>query len=164
MVRSGLVVLTYGTMTIVAGADVPKNKVVETPISLVDCFPSIVEAVGGHLVEEDRDLPGKSIWEIAQASNQDRFAFSEYHAVGSENAIYMLRDRRYKYIYYVDDPTQLFDLQVDPEEKQDLSNLPEYQEILQNFDRELRNIVDPEAVDAIVKEDQRSRIFENGIR
>ena len=74
----------------------------------------------------------------------------------------MLRDRRYKYIYYVDDPTQLFDLQVDPEEKQDLSNLPEYQEILQNFDRELRNIVDPEAVDAIVKEDQRSRIFENG--
>ena len=54
MVRSGLVVLTYGTMTIVAGADVPKNKVVETPIFLVDCFPSIVEAVGGHLVEEDR--------------------------------------------------------------------------------------------------------------
>ena len=97
MVRSGLVdMMGYGTMTIVAGADVPKNKVVETPIFLVDCFPSIVEAVGGHLVEEDRDLPGKSIWEIAQASNQDRFAFSEYHAVGSENAIYMLRDRRYK--------------------------------------------------------------------
>jgi choline-sulfatase len=147
---------------IIAGADVPKNKVVETPISLIDCFPSIIEAVGGHLVEEDVDLPGKSIWEIAQTSNQDRFAFSEYHAVGSENAIYMLRNRQYKYIYYVDDPVQLFDLQADPEENQDLSNLPEYQEILQFFDKELSNIVDPEGVDAKAKEDQRSKISENG--
>ena len=147
---------------IIAGADVPKNKVVETPISLVDCFPSIIEAVGGHLVEEDVDLPGKSIWEIAQTSNQDRFAFSEYHAVGSENAIYMLRNRQYKYIYYVDDPVQLFDLQADPAETQDLSNLPEYQETLQFFDKELSNIVDPEGVDAKAKEDQRSKISENG--
>ena len=31
---------------IMTGPDVPAGKVVNTPISLVDCFPTIVEAVG----------------------------------------------------------------------------------------------------------------------
>ena len=145
---------------IIAGADVPKNKVVETPISLIDCFPSIIEAVGGHLIEEDKNLPGQSIWEVAQTSNQDRLAFSEYHAVGSKNAIYMLRNRQHKYIYYVDEPVQLFDLQTDPEETQDLSKLPEYQETLQAFEKELKNIVDPKGIDTIAKADQKSKILE----
>ncbi|MBB14569.1 sulfatase [Candidatus Poribacteria bacterium] len=147
---------------IIAGADVPKNKVVETPISLIDCFPSIIEAVGGRLIEEDENLPGKSIWETAQTSNQNGLAFSEYHAVGSKNAIYMLRNRQHKYIYYVDEPVQLFDLQTDPEETQDLSKLPEYQETLQTFEKELKKIVDPKGIDTIAKADQKSKIRENG--
>ena len=33
---------------IMAGPDVPEGKVVQTPVSLVDCFPTALECVGPH--------------------------------------------------------------------------------------------------------------------
>ena len=63
---------------LMAGPDVPAGKVVETPVSLVDSFPTILEAVGAQQTEEDADLPGESLWTIAQEENRDRTVFSEY--------------------------------------------------------------------------------------
>ena len=109
---------------VMAGPDVPQGKVSETPISLVDMFPSIIEAVGADPTPEDSDLPGESLWSIAQAPDQDRTVFSEYNCLGSRNGIYMLRDRQYKYIHYTHEAPQLFDLSADPQELNDLSTDP----------------------------------------
>jgi choline-sulfatase len=143
---------------IMAGPDVPQGKVVNTPISLVDCFPTVIEAVGASLTAEDVDLPGTSLWLIAQAPDRARTVFSEYHAVGSRNAVYMLRDLQYKYVYYVNDPPQLFDLKADPEERNDLATSAEHQSVLHRFERQLRRMLDPEATDARAKADQRAKI------
>lgn len=143
---------------LMAGPDVPAGKTVHTPISFVDCFPTILEAVGATLSPEDQDLPGESLWRIAQEADRERYAFSEFHAVGSRHAVFMLRNRQYKYIHYVNDPPQLFDLTADPAEEHNLASRPEHQETLRAFEAQLRRMLDPKAVDAQAKAGQKAKV------
>ena len=78
----------------------------------------------------------------------------------------MLRDRRYKYIYHVDAPAQLFDLTVDPDELNDLALSPneDARQLMADYEAKLRQIVDPEAVDQRAKADQARRIESLGGR
>ena len=141
---------------IMAGPGVPEGKVVRTPVSLVDCFPTALECVGAELI--DADLPGRSLWRMAQENDHERTVFSEYHALGTEHGSYMLRRMRCKYNYYVGAPPQLFDLAEDPEELNDLSGMPEHQDLLRDCERELRAILDPEAVDERARASQRAAV------
>ena len=151
---------------ILAGADVPVGAEIDTPVSLVDCHPSVLQALGCPEHADDADLPGESLWEIAAADDHERMVFAEYHAIASRNAFYMLRDRRYKLIYHVDAPAQLFDLRDDPLELQDLAHRTdaEAQRLLAEYESRLRQIVDPEAMDARAKADQQRRIESLGGR
>jgi choline-sulfatase len=149
---------SVGVPMILAGPDVPEGRVVRTNVSLVDCFPSIVEAVGAEPAPEDSDLPGGSLWRIAREGDHQRVVFAEYHAIYSDSAMFMIRDERYKYVHYVGRTLQLFDMQNDPGESQDLAGDPNHTDVLANCERLLRSIVDPEQVDRRAKSDQRRRI------
>ena len=131
---------------IAAGPDVPEGHVVKTPVSLIDVFPTALECVGANTAEVE--LPGRSLWQTANESDTERTVLSEYHALGTEHACFMLRRRRYKYAYYVGAPPQLFDIEEDPDELNDLSTAPAHRTLVVDFERELRSILDPEAVDA----------------
>ena len=143
---------------IMAGPEVPAGKVVQTPVSLLDLAPTVLEGVGAAPNSWSAQLPGDSLWTLMQQENHERSVFSEYHAVGTPHGYYMLRDLRYKYVHYVNAPPQLFDMQNDPWELQDLAQLPEYQTVLAERERRLRSLLDPEAVDAQARADQRTRI------
>jgi choline-sulfatase len=148
---------------IISGPDIPKGKVVENNISLIDCFPTIVNAVGAELAEEDRNLPGVSLLELARGeTNVQRTVFSEYHAAGSLTGTFMIRGERYKYIHYVNYPPQLFDLQEDPHELNNLAENEAYREVLVDCERQLRSFVNPEEVDREARKDQLRRLDENG--
>lgn len=147
---------------IVAGPDVPPGTVSDDPVSLVDLYPTILEGAGLEPLEKEMYLPGWSLWPIARGQSQGRAAFSEYHAVGSTGASYMLREGRYKYVHYVNDPPQLFDLQDDPLELKNLAEGEEHQSVLQEMERKLREVLDPEAVDAQAKSDQQALIESYG--
>jgi choline-sulfatase len=147
---------------LMAGPGVPQGKVVNTPISLVDCFPTILEAVGAQPGTEDAALPGESLWAIAQAPERERTIFSEYHAAGTRNGIYMVCDGRYKYIYYLHEPAQLFDLVNDPTEQHNLVNSPDHQTLVEEYARRLHAIVDPVAIDTRAKRDQQAKLKEYG--
>ena len=151
---------------IMSGPDVPAGKVVDTPISLIDCYPSVLEAVGCAPSDDDIERPGSSLWEIASAQDHDRAIFGEYHAIASSSAYYMLRDRRYKYVYHVNAPAQLFDLTADPDEFNDLARYPDAdtRQLLADYEMQLRAILDPEAVDQQAKTDQREKIESLGGR
>ena len=102
--------------------------------------------------------------QLPEAPGGSGLAFSEYHAVGSTSASYMLRGRRFKYIHHVGDRPQLFDLQSDPQESIDLSGDPGSREVVRACERRLRSLVDPEGADAAAKADQRTLIERFGGR
>jgi choline-sulfatase len=151
-----------GIPLIFAGADVPQNAVCDTPVTLVDLFPTIMEGVGELPHAEDRDLPGESLFAIANGAKRKANILSEYHAAGAATGSYMTRVGKYKFMYYVGMPPMLFDLEADPEELLDLAADPLYKEVLQQCELELRKLVDPEAADRAAKLAQTEKIVANG--
>jgi choline-sulfatase len=150
---------------IVAGPQVPAGQVCRTPVSLVDCYPTILQGLGIPLQDEERKLPGRSLFEwINSPENLERVVLSEYHAVGSVSGAYMLRQGRFKYHYYVGLRPELFDLENDPGETVDLANNASYAVILKNLEWNLRQYLDPETVDAQAKADQAELIRRFGGR
>jgi choline-sulfatase len=160
--KSSMLEASVGIPLIVAGPDIPEGKVSNTNVNLVDCFPGIVEAVGAKLAPQDADLPGESIFELAQQEDRDRVSFSEYHAIFSPSAAFMLRTGRYKYIHYIDMPPQLFDMVDDPYETRNRGQDPDYAAVRATCENQLRAICDPEATDARAKASQHARIMEHG--
>ncbi len=153
---------SVGVPFIMAGADVPTGEVCHDLVSLVDCHPTILDAVG--LEPEATDVPGQSLWPIAAGQAANRVAFSEYHAVGSRGASYMLRKGSHKLIHYVEDPPQLFDLAADPLETVDLAADAQNEELLTSMREELAQVVDVEAADARAKADQETLVNSHGGR
>ena len=148
---------------ILSGPGVPQAKVCETPVSLVDGYPTVLDIIGIPFAEEDLELPGKSLLEIAaEPFDPNRTVFSEYHASCAPTGMFMLRRDRFKYIHYTSHGAELFDLVVDPNEKTNLSDKIEYGEVLASFEAEMRSMVDPEIVDKEAKSDQRQRLQELG--
>ena len=91
-------------------------------------------------------------------------AFSEYHAVGSPSAAFMLAQGRYKYHHYVGYEPELFDLDDDPQETTSLHASPAHREVLVQLERDLRAFVDPVAVDRMAKDDQNALVQHHGGR
>jgi choline-sulfatase len=146
---------------IVAGAGVPAGKTCATPASLTDAYPTVLDGVG--LSADGDGVPGHSLFDLAtKPADRERVAFSEYHAAASPSASYMLRKGRFKLIYYVGFQPELFDLEADPEEGQNLAARPEYAATVKEMETALRSIVDPEKQDRRANEAQRLLIESKG--
>ena len=149
----------------IAGPDVPAGHVCTTPVSHIDCYQTILDCVGLSLNDEDQDLPGQSMFEIASGTNEpERVVFAEYHAMAAATGSFMLRKGRYKLIYYVNYEPELFDLEANPEETINLAQQPEHKVTLDMMEQELRKIADPEAVDCEAKASQDAIIAQHGGR
>jgi choline-sulfatase len=108
---------------------------------------------------------GRSLWNIAaEPDNPDRVVFSEYHAAASPSAEYMIRKGQYKFIYYVGFAPELFDMQADPEELNDLAGDPAYRSVIAEMETILRGICDPEEQDLRAKARQQETIEKHGGR
>ncbi len=148
-----------GIPMILAGPDVPEGNVCKTPVSLLDVHNTIYDGVG---VEGTVHRHSRSLVELANLPEQERDVFAEYHAVNSKDGSYLLTDNRFKLIYHVNQPAQLFDLQEDPDEINDLASHGEYRNVLENMIHRLKSICDPEEVDAKAKSDQKALIDSYG--
>lgn len=156
---------TCGIPLICAGDGFPAGKTVETPCSLVDLYPFIVDCVGesdAGMVEPDH--PGVSVARLAAGETPDRTVLSEYHGMGSKTGAYAIRHGRFKYVHYALYEPQLFDLKADPHETIDLSRDPAHKATLQTCESKLRAMLDPEAVDARAKKRQAELLAAHGGR
>ncbi|MBL8378649.1 MAG: sulfatase-like hydrolase/transferase [Burkholderiales bacterium] len=153
-----------GIPLIVAGEGVPASAVSDVPVTLVDLFPTILQGVGVAPHAEDADLPGQSLFEIANGRARERVVLSEYHAAAAIAATYMIRHGCYKYVHYVGMPPMLFDLTADPDERDDRGSDPAYAGIVAECEAKLRSVVDPEAADRLARADQEAKIAAVGGR
>lgn len=142
-----------GVPLLIAGPGVPRGQVSRQIVSHVDLFPTIVEGAGAKLVSGDNDLRGVSLWPTIGGNDAARIGFAEYHAQASKAAAYVIREGAMKLIYHVSMPPQLFDLEKDPNELNDLAVAQPA--TVTALEQKLRAICDPEAVDARAKADQR---------
>lgn len=153
---------SVGVPLIMSGDGIPADTLRKTNVSLVDLFPTVVESVGASSQAIDLTLPGRSLFGVANTEYVSRSIFSEYHASWSKSAVFMLRDDQYKYVHYVGERPQLFDLQRDPMEEQDLADEEDFRAVLSYLADALLDVVDPEATDRLVKRDQYERIMAAG--
>jgi choline-sulfatase len=154
---------SVGVPMMLAGPGIESSQVRNTHVSLVDVFPTVLSGVGETVADET--LPGTSLLGIVNAPDDpDRTVFSEYHGAGARTAAFMLRRGPYKYIHYVDFTPELYDLEADPEELRDLSASPDHQQLIKDFEKQLRSMVDPEAIDRAAKKDQAALIERHGGR
>jgi choline-sulfatase len=153
---------SVGVPMILAGEGVPAGHVAGTPVSLTDVYATVLDAVG---VMEPPPSGSLSLFDVAQGeAPADRMVLSEYHATGSREAAFMLRDARFKYVRYVSYPAQLFDLRSDPEELHDLAQDLAHAGTIAAMEARLREALDPAAVDQLVKARQNGILEANGGR
>jgi choline-sulfatase len=152
--KSTLYEESAGVPLIIAGPGIAEGRIVDTPVSHIDCAPTILEAAGESPLRLEPRLPGASLFAIADGAQPTRPVISEYHAIGSVAGAFMLRFGRWKYCHYVAYRPQLFDLAADPEELTDLAADPRYRDTVAEGERRLRAVLDPEAIDARAKRRQ----------
>ena len=174
-----------GVPLVMSGPGVTKNLTSHTPCSLLDIPKTICTAAG--MASEDckfGDDHNDSLTDIAvDEKYKQRSVLSEYHDGGSSTGTFMLRWDKWKYVYYVGEDPQLFNLDADPHETTNLAldgdaatsmsetNLGTdlgtnatltIKDVLAEGDRRLRAICDPELVDQQCFADQHTRIEELG--
>lgn len=109
---------------IVAGPTVP-NGSSEALVYLHDLFPTILELAGTPIPAETEGRSLAPLWQSESPADVRPYLFTTY-----KNTIRAIRDARWKLIRYPQiDRWQLFDLDQDPQEMENLydSSLPEHQ-------------------------------------
>jgi choline-sulfatase len=132
---------------------------VANPVAQVDVLPTLVDiaadAGAGAKPDAIDPLHGRSLLPLCDgdASSDPNACVSEYLAEGTGAPMLMIRRGRYKYISCSTDPEQLFDLEADPNELENLTG----HEMLADFRREAEQYWDSDAMRAAVIANQKRR-------
>ncbi len=144
---------SVGVPLLVSGPDYPKSQKIDTPVSLVDMYPTIMDMME---LETEEDRPGKSWLPLMEGKKrEDAYVFAEYHGNFMPQDWYMLRDERYKYTRYQNREPSLFDVVNDPLEMNDLAKIdsPEVRQIIEAMDKKMQSIADTDAISLECKTD-----------
>ncbi len=110
---------------------------VSASVSTADLLPTLVELAGGQ-VDPQLPLDGRSLVGHLLGHGGHDEVFGEYMAEGTVGPLMMIRRGPWKFIYSEDDPCLMFNLQDDPLERSNLSQVSEYAEVFSAFLDEAR--------------------------
>jgi choline-sulfatase len=150
-----------GVPMILAGPGVPSGKRIDTPVSHVDAFPTLMEIAGEKM---PGGFPGVSLLSIADGAKPNRTVLSEYHGMGSSTGAFAVRVGKWKYVHYAKYGPQLFDLEADPDETTDLAESPAHAKVLEQCRTALYSVCDPQEVDRRARARQAELLALNGGR
>jgi choline-sulfatase len=131
---------------------------IEQPVSLLDILPTLTDIASDGLFR-DYVVPisGSSLFKILRNELPHRPVYGEMLAEGAIAPLLMIRQGNFKYIYSKPDPEQLFDLNTDPNELNNLAAQPAYTETLNKFRQMLNKQWDNDALHKDVLASQRKR-------
>ena len=152
---------------IMAGPGLPAGEAIKNNVSLVDIFPTLLDAADGDVnLGPEQDIDGRSLWGLATgkvdpADDPDE-AIAEYCAECASHPCFMIRRGPYKYIHCDVDPPLMFNLEDDPNELTNLAAEPAVADIAKAFGDEVRQRWDSETIrrDVIATQKQRRAVYE----
>lgn len=99
-----------------------KGEKINTPVSLVDIMPTILQFAN---VQTDLEMDGESLLNIPENKSEHRIVLGQFQR--DKNAMYMAVSEEYKYIYSAPDQKEwLFNRKTDPKETRSLAYNPLY--------------------------------------
>jgi choline-sulfatase len=134
--------------------------------SLVDIFPTVLDMAGSQdAAAQDIGQPidGHSLLPLARGEPDDYDeAIGEYCAEMTAAPVFMIRRGPFKYVSCQGDPAQLYNLELDPDERVNLAGRADHAEIVAQFSAESARRWDPQAiiVDVIASQKRRRRVYE----
>ena len=138
------------------------NGSVDAPCSLVDMLPTLLD-IGQVEAGLGMPIDGKSLMPAASGrTSAQSEAIGEYCAeMAPAYPVFMIRrdvdGRKWKYLHCDADPAQLFDLEADPNELNNLAEDREYAHIVAMFQAEVRERWDSARISADVIATQKQR-------
>lgn len=144
---------------IVAGAGLAAGKVVDNPVGHVDLVATLLDLAQ---VPIPAKLRGRSLLPLAagQMANHDSIAFSESHGVGNCTGSFMIRKGDWKFIYFSNYHSLLFNLKADPGELNNLANVARYGDVKRELHGVLMSLINPDEVTEQAFRAQESRLAE----
>ncbi|WP_136658555.1 choline-sulfatase [Nitratireductor sp. XY-223] len=130
---------------------------VKDPVSNLDVVPTLADLAGADLEAVQPWTDGVSLLPILSGKSRGAPVLMEYAAEGSYAPLVCMRDGRFKFVHCELDPPQLFDLDADPNELNNLASDPEHASVLDDFKSRAMARWNMERFDAAVRESQARR-------
>ena len=130
----------------------------DTPVSTLDLLPTLCDLAGIDMAPSAGLLDGESLLPVAAGAPRAPVPV-EYAAEGTIAPMISLRDGRYKFNHCEMDPPQLFDVDADPHERDNLAERPENAELVAAFMTRVQAGWDMARFDAEVRASQARRLI-----
>ncbi len=129
----------------------------EAPVSNLDVTPTVCDLAGVTMEDVMPWTDGESLVPVINGAERTSPVLMEYAAEGSYAPLVSIREGKWKYNHCALDPEQLFDMDADPNEMNNLAGDPAYADVLAGFRAKRDAKWDMEAFDAEVRESQARR-------
>lgn len=143
---------------VVCPASDREAKTIDTPVTSHDILPTLIDLAGGDATDFTIPIDGNSVVSlIKNGEDSERGAYAEYCAEASVAPMIMIRRGQYKFCYCPADPVQLFDLENDPQELNNLAEDNVNADLIAEFMTEMNQRWDFDRFTEEVKHSQMSR-------
>lgn len=128
---------------------IPQNREIRELVESIDTLPTVMQAAG---IAIPTSVQGRSLFPLMEgtAENWRQEVYAEWDfqyyrcrrrlgLAPHQCKAAMVRDDRWKYAHYSDQPCELYDLETDPGEFDNVAELPEYREKVEEMRLRLLN-------------------------
>ena len=135
---------------------------VKQNVSLIDLVPTLMELGSADgSVEPVEPLDGRSLGGLLVGirDDWDDYALSEMLAESTFAPMVMIKRGAYKYVYSAPDPEEIYHLESDPNETQNLAGSPEHEAVRSAMADEVARRWDLDSLKAEILASQKRRLF-----
>ena len=134
-----------------------KGGSVSAPVSNLDITPTLADIAGVSIDDVAPWTDGESLMPLTRGEARTSPVLMEYAAEGSYAPLVSIREGKFKFNHCELDPPQLFDLESDPLELENLAENPEFADQVAGYMARVRERWDMNAYDAEVRQSQARR-------